>query len=263
MSDSSARLEELLVEQTDRDLDYQETAEVQQLLRQLPEWSEDDVELAAAATLVAYTASRAEPLTEMPGSLREKISLQAQAHFLLENDEPAQPLARSDTIKRPPEEPRAEVISIFSRTRILIALAATIAAITVLGYYFLRSQSPAAGAGSVTIAWTAAGDALGKNATGGVVWSNVTQTGYMRFVGLPKNDKAELQYQLWIFDADRDERYPVDGGVFDVDSDGEVIVRIDPKIRVHQATMFAVTAERPGGVVVSTRERLVVLAKVI
>ena len=49
-----------------------------------------------------------------------------------------------------------------------------------------------------------------------------------------------IQYQLWIFDKDRDQAFSVDGDVFDVSSTGGV--------------------EKPGGVVVSKRERIVVTA---
>ena len=51
---------------------------------------------------------------------------------------------------------------------------------------------------------------------GEVVWSAAEQRGYLRIAGLPVNDPKARQYQLWIFDARRDERYPVDSGVFDV-----------------------------------------------
>ena len=54
----------------------------------------------------------------------------------------------------------------------------------------------------------------------------------------------------------------MDGGVFDVSADGEVIVPIDPKLGVVDPTLFAVTIEKPGGVVVSSRERLPLLASV-
>ena len=82
----------------------------------------------------------------------------------------------------------------------------------------------------------------------------------MRFKGLAANDAKQIQYQLWIFDADRPEATPVDGGVFDVASNGEVIVPISAKLPVGKPTLFAVTIERPGGVVVSKRERIVVTA---
>ena len=43
----------------------------------------------------------------------------------------------------------------------------------------------------------------------------------MRFRGLAANNPTQIQYQLWMFDAERDERYPVDGGVFDVPAGGD------------------------------------------
>jgi anti-sigma-K factor RskA len=110
------------------------------------------------------------------------------------------------------------------------------------------------------IAWQAGTDALARGATGDVVWDATQQQGYMRFAGLAPNDPSQFQYQLWIFDKDRDERYPVDGGVFDVTSSGEVIVAIAAKLHVDNATLFAVTVEKPGGVVVSKRERVVLTA---
>lgn len=98
---------------------------------------------------------------------------------------------------------------------------------------------------------------------GDVVWNDASQEGYMRFVGLEANDPTVEQYQLWIFDKERDARYPVDGGVFDVTTtDGEVLVPIDSKIRVDEATLFAITIEPPGGVVVSDRTRLILAAPV-
>jgi len=110
------------------------------------------------------------------------------------------------------------------------------------------------------ITWTATQDATSRGATGDLVWNQSRQTGFMRFVGLTPNDPKQFQYQLWIFDKNRDQAFPVDGGVFDVSSTGEVLVRISPKLAVNDATLFAVTVEKPGGVVVSKRERIVVTA---
>ncbi len=112
------------------------------------------------------------------------------------------------------------------------------------------------------ITWTRTQDPAAASAEGDVVWSDSRQQGYLRFRGLPANDPNANQYQLWIFDAERDERYPVDGGVFDVSPSGETIVPIRAKISVSRATLFAITVERPGGVVVSDRSRLPLLAKV-
>ena len=85
---------------------------------------------------------------------------------------------------------------------------------------------------------------------GDVVWSDSAQQGYMRFVGLPVNDPGRSQYQLWIVDPDRDSR-PVDGGVFDAGSSGEIIVPIQAKLPIGDPKAFAITEEQPGGVVVS------------
>lgn len=109
--------------------------------------------------------------------------------------------------------------------------------------------------------WSAAGDPSGRGVTGDVVWDARTQTGYMRFVGLRRNDAAREQYQLWIFDGRRDQRYPVDGGVFNADGSDEVVVPIRARLPVGTPLAFAVTLERSGGVVVSDRERVVVIAR--
>ncbi len=115
---------------------------------------------------------------------------------------------------------------------------------------------------AVRVEWSATKDPASRGASGDVVWSASMQKGFMRFVGLAPNDAKVGQYQLWIFDKDRDARFPVDGGVFDVASNGEVLVPITSKLRVDDATLFAVTFEKPGGVVVSKRERMIVTAAV-
>jgi len=123
-----------------------------------------------------------------------------------------------------------------------------------------RTQLLATARDVAKLAWTPTADPASAGVTGDVVWSASAQQGYMRFVGLVPNDRAAQQYQLWIFDKTRDDKYPVDGGVFDVSASGEVVVRINPKLHVNDAALFAVTIERPGGVVVSKREHIVVTA---
>jgi hypothetical protein len=112
------------------------------------------------------------------------------------------------------------------------------------------------------ISWTATADSSAHNATGDVVWSSKAQRGVMRIAGLLPNDGKKWQYQLWIFDKRRDQRYPVDGGVFDIPAGAhEVFVPIDARVPVDDAILFAITIEQPGGVVVSKRERIALLAK--
>jgi hypothetical protein len=109
--------------------------------------------------------------------------------------------------------------------------------------------------------WRAGNDAAGFMVSGDIVWDPRTQTGFMRFVGLRRNEPNAEQYQLWIFDARRDERYPVDGGVFNISGakQGDVIP-IKAALRVGVPLKFAVTIEKPGGVVVSDRSRIAALA---
>jgi anti-sigma-K factor RskA len=98
--------------------------------------------------------------------------------------------------------------------------------------------------------------------TGDIVWSDSKQQGYVRLHGLPVNDASKTCYQLWIFDQTQDKATPIDGGVFDVASNGDVILPVTTKLTAKKPEMFALTIERHGGVVVSKREKIAALAKV-
>lgn len=94
---------------------------------------------------------------------------------------------------------------------------------------------------------------------GEVVWSDALQAGEMRFVGLPPNNPDLQQYQLWVVDPDR--HAPLaDAGVFDIPSDGYVVIPVAAKLDVQEPAAFAVTLEQPGGVVVSEGPFLVFAA---
>jgi anti-sigma-K factor RskA len=84
----------------------------------------------------------------------------------------------------------------------------------------------------------------------------------MKFKGLAATDAAKEDYQLWIFDETQDEKTPIDGGIFDVANNGEVLIPIDARLKFKNPKLFAVTKEKEGGVVVSDRQRLVAIAKV-
>jgi anti-sigma-K factor RskA len=103
-------------------------------------------------------------------------------------------------------------------------------------------------------------DPAAAGVTGDVVWDPATQRGFLHFSGLAANDPAVHQYQIWIFDGARDKRFPVDGGVFDIPANtSDVVIPIRAALMVHKPAAFAVTVEKPGGVVVSGREHVVVL----
>lgn len=115
---------------------------------------------------------------------------------------------------------------------------------------------------------------------GEIVWSQSKQKGYMVFRGLPKNDPAREQYQLWIVD-DRGIEHRVSGGIFNApaataptaDGSGwrgqvrcefvgdDLYVEVEPRINVRQPTLFAITIEEPGGTWLSNMKRRVCVAQ--
>ena len=124
-----------------------------------------------------------------------------------------------------------------------------------------QRDSLVAASGTQRFEWTnPTNDPAVSDLGGEVVWNDAEQKGFMVFEGLQINDPTQQQYQLWIFDTARNDALPVDGGVFDIDSSGQVIIPIDSKLSITQAKAFAVTLEKPGGVVQSKRERLPLLA---
>jgi hypothetical protein len=120
-------------------------------------------------------------------------------------------------------------------------------------------------AGSQVVSWSAGNDPSGKQIEGDIVWNTQLQEGFLRFKGAAKNDPAREQYQLWIFDKARAE-FAVDGGVFNLadnsvdQATGDIIIRVNAKLRVFEPELFAVTLERPDGVVVTDKGRIVVTA---
>lgn len=109
--------------------------------------------------------------------------------------------------------------------------------------------------------WTA-GNVKEMKVSGDVIWSDEKQKGYIRLNGLPMNDGTKETYQLWISDKNQDKATPIDGGTFDVTSDGEIVIPINAKLKAKGAEMFTITIEKAGGVVVSKREKIAATAKV-
>lgn len=118
-------------------------------------------------------------------------------------------------------------------------------------------------AGDVTRAeWTKGNVKEMETVSGEVVWSDEKQIGYMTFRGLPPNDPNREAYQLWIFEQANLEAHPKDGGVFNVGENGEIVIPIEAKLKTINPKAFAITIEKPGGVVVSSREKIAALAPV-
>jgi anti-sigma-K factor RskA len=265
------RLHELLA---DRAL-FELTAEEQDELRALLASSSIDpqsLDYAAAMVSLTFLPDAAEKL---PSELESRIKSTAEA-FLADHEQ--RPMANATVTDRSRRRAvdAAPASRRWKREVIAWRLAAVCAAALLLvtwqmywrqptttsdaeGRELLLKQAPDV----VQVGWTATQDPSAKGASGDVVWSVDRQQGFLRFKGLSKNDPQKNQYQLWIFDGHQDDRYPVDGGVFDVASgSGEVIVPIRAALRVVDPQMFAVTLEKPGGVVVSDRKRIALVAKI-
>ena len=126
----------------------------------------------------------------------------------------------------------------------------------------LRDEMLRSTADLIRTNWTSPDPKAANQVSGDIIWSDEKQAGYMRFRGLPVRTGPDYCYQLWIFDKTQDKATPIDGGIFDVTADGEIIVAINAKLRAVQPEMFAITVERHGGVVVSKRENIAAIAKV-
>lgn len=262
------RLQELLADEAVFGLSSDEVNERETLANQHPDETALGFETAAAAY---YLAAAPLEVESMPLALRGSVSTRLASLTTaadVQSVEDVQPAPIQVKADQPASSNRAPLW--------LAAMAASLLVGVLLGsrpagappapattQQLLAAFSANEAEGLTRVAWTATEDPNAEGATGEVIWSDTKQEGYMTFRGLASNDPTKEQYQLWIFDAERDDRYPVDGGVFNIPADAdEVVTKIDPKIMVNRAVMFAITIEKPGGTVVSDRSRLPLLAKV-
>jgi anti-sigma-K factor RskA len=232
-----------------------------------------EYELGAAAVAVALSSERMQPVPEL---LRAKLQAGAKAYFAATPAASRREASRSSA----PTSQRGSAPLALARGAATVRdaskanavsyagwFAAAAAAVLAIAAWWPNSEATTtqaeqrtlllARADAQTVA--AAGQApFAPGASGDVVWSNAAQAGFIRLVGAPVNDPKVQQYQLWIFDEAQE--HPVDGGVFDVSASGEVLIPIDAKLRVAKPTLFAITLEKPGGVVVSDRQRIAIVA---
>ena len=249
------KLMQLLADRATEGLDPFSTRELDELTAQWPQYESFAFERAAAAIDLAMLPARAEAL---PRALRDRILTDAGRYLAT--------TVRPHVSMRDIKESQTKVMGVGSARcggRVGWSLSAAALLIAVLGWWqALTMDKPSAVSTPARYAQFVreSGDLLraawaGKEpgfelVTGDVVWSNAAQHGFMRLVGLPPNDPGVCQYQLWIVDPKRD-THPIDGGVFDVRSAGEAIIAIDAKLPADDPAVFAITVEKPGGVVVS------------
>jgi hypothetical protein len=251
------RLDELLAESMVRALLPEELRELEELGGEETKSMLNHAEQAAVASLIAFAEDDSEA-GELPDGLQAKLQEQAAHHFT----ESPRTLVGPGSSQRPNMLPwlltaAAGILAVFGWLPRFSSAGA------LSGEELLQGLAAQAPVDLLRLDWTALEDPASVGAGGELLWSDSEQRGYMRFRGLANNDPLQSQYQLWIFDDKTDTTYPVDGGVFDIPAGAdEVVVTIDPKIRVKKAFQFAITVEKPGGVVVSKRERIPLLAAV-
>ncbi len=222
---------------------------------------------AATVTQLAFLREDARATRQMPERLRARLATQAatfsRGQAAGAGSRPPPPLRRAvpTSATAPPPAPARAWQGV---TGWLMAAALAIAFIVwrpaatpQLAPAAQRSQLLAEAPDVLTLPWSRPDTPGFEGVTGDVVWSASRQAGFLRLAGMPRNDPAVHQYQLWIIDPDRD-THPVDGGVFDVTTEGQVIIPVTARLPVGTPQAFAITREKPGGVVVSAGPLLVV-----
>jgi anti-sigma-K factor RskA len=273
------KLRDLLADRATVGLSEEEASQLDELLGSLDE--AESFELAAAAIALAET--KMEPL---PAGLEAKLARSADEYFGSAKEEIHESIHDQPTQAFKWEEPKPSR-SFFDWFGWAAAAMACVALGFTIFFYQdqitdlqarvgqlsatptpapslaeLRDRMKASGGQIAQAEWTKGNVKETEGVTGEVVWSDAEQKGYMTFRGLPVNDANLQAYQLWMFEDANLEPYPKDGGVFNVTANGEVIIPIDAKIRAMNPKVFAITIEKPGGVVVSDRTKIALLAPV-
>ncbi len=274
---------ELLSDKAVFGLSDAEFAELAELEKNFPEFHDESLELSAAA-IGMMNLDTNEP---MPAHLRTKIASDAEQFFAARKATALtpEPQAKSEEEfqKAFAFEPKKSIwnwlgwaIAAFACVALAINIwttrlnstdiaknedpSPTVTPKPVLTLAEQREQLLASAKDAVQTTWGDFNPKVPKNVQGDVVWSNSAQKGFVRFRNLPVNDKTKETYQLWIFDDNQ--KQPIDAGIFDANEAGEIIIPLDARLKVQKPKMFAVTAEKPGGVVVSPLEKVMAVAKI-
>lgn len=257
-----------------------ELAELAELEKNFPELNDESFEL-AAASVGMLNLDTSEP---MPAHLRTKIASDAEKYFASRNAETAvsEPKTETEEFQKTfAFEPKRSIwqwlgwavaaaacvvlaVNIYTTRIDKNDIAITTPTPTASPQIKLtatqeREQLLASVKDVVQSNWGDFDPKNPKNVQGDVVWSNSAQKGFVRFRNLPVNDKTKQTYQVWIFD--KTQKNPVSGGTFDVNENGEVVVPIDSALKIQEPIMVGITAEKPGGVMVSDLKEVMAVAK--
>jgi len=266
--DENQTLQELLAGKILGDLSVSEEAELNKFASEAFEEDVMSLERTASAIDMSYGSSS---LQSMPEKLKERIARDAP-DFLNSNDvrsvslpvKVAPDIHVADTIRSSPIAAREWVAWLALAGSLMFIVSQWVG----IGELYkdkeqrsklTRVELIKQASDKIQWSWAKGKTPFESEVAGDVVWGSSRQQGYMRFVNMPKNDPTKEQYQLWIVDPDRDSN-PVDGGVFDISSTGEVVIAIDARLPIARPAAFAITIEKTGGVVVSTQDRLPLIA---
>jgi anti-sigma-K factor RskA len=272
-SPNGPSLHELLADDAAGALTEAERRQFEPLLREAPADAREAYLRTASLVQVTCLEQDRRHFRRMPSNLRARLLEQGHQALARQSTSPVADIGaareRRRAVSTPAEAsstvaPRRGSMAAFGGWAVAACLAVALAANLLGPSAGMQPVGPTpdsraallADAATVTLPWSAGDERYGA-VTGDVVWSDRTQSGFLRLAGMPVNDPARAQYQLWIIDPDRDS-HPVDGGVFDVTSSGEVIIPVQARLSVDRPTTFAITLEKPGGVVVSAGPLLVV-----
>ena len=265
MSLPNDQVSDLLAGSVNDDLSREERADLERLMSEEPALGIEASQFQRAAAAAAAASAPYEPL---PSALRNRLLASADAFIADDGD-------REAGAELPPPIRVSPL-----RWRGVGWLAAAACLLLAAGAWIVLSPAPPLPPDRARTAllneapdvvrlswqdWALGGEEPEiSGVTGDVVWSESEQRGYLRLVGLPRNDPSVEQYQLWIVDSrgladETGQSARISGAIFNSEAN-EIIIPIDPAIPVHDAGLFAVTIEKPGGVWVSTMARRVVVA---
>ena len=267
MNELSDELADLLTQRATVGLSAAEQGRLMQLLEREGLKDDGDIELAVAAAANAFAAVESkQDSSPVPADLKARLQVDAEQFFANQDERASVTSITAAREKARPVGPSVRhhlgwaaaamlAVALFITTRIGVE-----PGLQPYDPVSARAQLIAATPATSVIPWAQSAFPEYATVTGDVTWNDELQQGYLRLTGMPVNDPQQSQYQLWIVDSDRDAN-PVDGGVFDIPAGGrEVVIPIDAKLRVSAPEAFAITREKPGGVVVSAGPLLVVAA---
>lgn len=253
MRDMHPDIVELLAQRATEGLNIEQSERLSSLLAKHGLEDTEGFDLAAAAVANAFGLESARNADDVPDSLRVKLRDDADQFFGQNQD---------NVVELRPSPNRGRGWNWGWAVAAALALALVTTNLDNLGmapsYETDRERLIAAADGTTVMPWAMPEFPEFASVEGDVVWNNERQEGYMLLTGMPANDPATSQYQLWLVDPARDGN-PVDGGVFDIPAGASaVVIPIDAKLAVNNPKAFAITREQPGGVVVSKGPLLVV-----